>query len=138
MFLRIQVATAVAALGCAAAAGADPGSRPAEPAGTYMVSVVKQKLANQYYLAWQSLYPRHQAVANLEAYVGCESLVPDMGALVGIKVLRVFDERIRISGGQRKVPTRAVRLRVAIAAPSFPQFPVVVDQTFHAVAVNGQ
>ena len=61
-----------------------------------------------------------------------------MGALVGIKVLRVFDERIRIAGGQRKVPTRAVRVRVAIAAPSFPQFPVAVDQTFHAVAVNGQ
>ena len=118
-------------------AQADPGVRPAEPAGKYMTAVVKQKLANEYDLAWQSLYPPHQRVASQEAYVACESLTPPAGPLAAIKVLRTFDERIRIAGASRKVMTRAVRMRVAVAVPEFP-FPIMIDQTFHAVAVAGQ
>ena len=100
-------------------AQANPGVRPAEPAGKYMTAVVKQKLANEYGLAWQSLYPPHQRVASQEAYVGCESLQPAAGALAGIKVLRTFDERIRVAGVQRKLMTRAVRVHVAVALPEF-------------------
>jgi hypothetical protein len=103
-----------------------------------MVSVVKQKLANEYELAWESLYPPHQRVAALGAYVGCESLVPSAGTLVGVKVVRTFDERIRIAGRRGTLKTRAVRVRVTVASPEFTLFPVTVAQTFHAVALRGQ
>lgn len=135
IWLSIGVAAALVA---AATAQATPGVRPAEPAGKYMTGVVKQKLANEYEDAWQSLYPPHQRVATLEAYVGCESLVPPPGTLVAVNVLRTFDERIHVAGVSRRLMTRAVRVRVAVSAPSFPDFPVAVTQTFHAIAVGAQ
>ncbi len=135
IWLSISVA---AALLVAATAQADRGLRPAEPAGKYMADVVKHKLANDYELAWQSLYPPHQRIAPLEAYVGCETLTATAGTLVAIKVLRVFDERIRVAGKRRAVLTRAVRLRVAVDSPVFTLFPVTITQTFHAIAVGGQ
>ena len=136
---RFWISTAVAALAlvAVAAAQADRGVRPAEPAGKYMTGIVKQKLTNEYELAWESLYPRHQRIASLEAYVACECLTPPAGNFVAIKVMRSFNERIRIAGETRKVMTRAVRVRVAVAVPTFP-FPIMIDQTFHAIAVNGQ
>jgi hypothetical protein len=134
IWLSIGVAAALVAAG---AAQADRGVRPAEPAGKYMTGVVKQKLANQYDVAWQSLYPPHQRVASLDAYVACESLTAPAGPLVAIKVMRTFNERIRIAGTSRKVLTRAVRMRVGVAVPEFP-FPIMIDQTFHAIAVAGQ
>jgi hypothetical protein len=133
----ISIAVAGLALAAVGAAQADRGVRPAEPAGKYMTGVVKLKLANEYELAWESLYPRHQRIASLEAYTACESLTPPAGNFVAIKALRTFDERIRIAGEKRKVMTRAVRVRVAVAVPTFP-FPIMIDQTFHAVAVDGQ
>jgi len=133
----ISIAVAALALVAVASAQADRGVRPAEPAGKYMTGVVKDKLSSEYELAWESLYPRHQRIAPLEAYVACESLTPPAGDFVAIKVLRTFDERIRIAGEKRKVMTRAVRVRVAVATATFP-FPVMIDQTFHAIAVNGQ
>jgi hypothetical protein len=133
----ISIAVAGLALAAVGAAQADRGVRPAEPAGKYMTGVVKLKLANEYELAWESLYPRHQRIASLEAYTACESLTPPAGNFVAIKALRTFDERIRIAGEKRKVMTRAVRVRVAVAVPTFP-FPIMIDQTFHAVAIDGQ
>ena len=87
---RFWISTAVAALAliAVAAAQADRGVRPAEPAGKYMTGIVKQKLTNEYELAWESLYPRHQRIASLEAYVACESLTPPAGNFVAIKVMR--------------------------------------------------
>ena len=107
-----SIAVAAVALAAVGAAQADRGVRPAEPAGKYMTGVVKQKLGNEYDLAWQSLYPPHQRIASLDAYVACESLTAPAGPLVAIKVMRTFDERIRIAGTSRKVMTRAVRMRV--------------------------
>jgi hypothetical protein len=120
------------------AARADRGLHPAEPAAAYMTTIVKEKLTNQYELAWQSLYPAHQRVASLEAYVECESLTPPAGALIAIKVVRVFDERIALAGIKRKLMTRAVRVRVVVASPVFTLYPVTITQTFHAIAVRGQ
>jgi hypothetical protein len=139
----VMLAAASGASGAAAqppagVAPADRGNRPAEPAGTYMTTIVKQKLASEYGLAWQSLYPPHQRVATLDAYVGCESLVQRPGTLVAVKVLRVFNERIRVAGEPDKLMTRAVRVRVAIASPAFPLFPVTIVNTFHAIAVDGR
>lgn len=56
---------------------------------------------------------------------------------MAIKVLRVFDERIRVADEPRKLKTRAVRVRVAVASPAFTLFPVMIVQTFHAIAVDG-
>ena len=95
MLAAASGASGAAAQSLAGVAPADRGNWPVEPAGTYMTTIVKQKLASEYGLAWQSLYPPHQRVATLDAYVGCESLVPRPGTLVAVKVLRVFDERIR-------------------------------------------
>jgi len=134
--VMLSAAPGAAALSFAGTAGR--GNLPTEPAGRYMTTVVRQKLASEYELAWQSLYPSHQRVATLEAYVGCESLVPRPGTLVAVKVLRVFDERIRVAGGTRKLKTRAVRVRVAVASSEFPLFPVTIVNTFHAIAVDGR
>lgn len=136
--IGVSIAVAAAALCVAATAQADRGVRPAEPAGKYMKEIVKEKLGNEYELAWESLYLPHQQVATLDAYVGCESLIPRPGTMVGLKVLRVFDERILVAGAQRRQMTRAVRVRVAIASPVFTLFPVTITQTFHAIAVDGQ
>ena len=138
MLAAASGASGAAAQSLAGVAPADRGNRPVEPAGTYMTTIVKQKLASEYGLAWQSLYPSHQRVATLEAYVGCESLVPRPGTLVAVKVLRVFNERIRVAGEPGKLKTRAVRVRVAIASPAFPLFPVTIVNTFHAIAVDGR
>jgi hypothetical protein len=129
---------ALVALGAAGVAQADRRVQPAEPAGEYMSTIVREKLASEYAVAWRSLYPAHQRVASLDAYVGCEGLMPPAGALVGIRVLRVFDERIAVAGVARKVMSRAVRVRVLVASPAFPLFPVAIVQTFHAIAVDRQ
>jgi hypothetical protein len=131
-------APGAAAFSFAGTAEPDGGNLPAEPAGTYMKTIVRQKLASEYDLAWQSLYPHHQLVARLETYVDCESLVPGPLTLVAVKVLRVFDERIRVAGEPRKLKTRAVRVRVAVSSPEFPLFPVTIVKTFHAIAVDGR
>jgi hypothetical protein len=136
--ISVSIALIAAALAVEATAQADRGVRPAEPAGKYMTGIVKLKLANDYGRAWQSLYPRHQRIAPVDAYVACESLVPPAGTLVGLRVLRTFDESIRVAGERHKVKTRAVRVRVAVASPAFPLFPVTVAQTFHAIAVDGR
>lgn len=134
----LSIAVAGVALAAVGAAQADRVVRPAEPAGKYMTGVVEDKLANEYEHVWQSLYAPHQRVASLDAYVACESLTPTAGTLIGIKVLRTFNERIRIAGAQRKLMTRAVRVRVMIASPIYTPFPVAIEQTFHAIAVKGQ
>ena len=136
----LSIAVAGVALAVVGAAQADRGVRPAEPAGKYMAGIVEQKITNQYDLAWQSLYPLHQRVASLDAYVGCESLTPAAGelTLIGIRVLRTFDERIRVAGLQRKLMTRAVTVRVKVVWPIYTLFPVTIEQTFHAIAVKGQ
>ena len=113
-------------------------NRRVEPAGTDMTAIVKQKLASEYGLAWQSLYPPHQRVATLEARCRLREPRTRTGTLVAVKVLRVFNERIRVAGEPGKLKTRAVRVRVAVASPEFPLFPVTIVNTFHAIAVDGQ
>ena len=72
------------------------------------------------------------------AHSSAAFFTPTAGTLIGIKVLRTFDERIRIAGVKRKLMTRAVRVRVMVASPIYTPFPVAIDQTFHAIAVKGQ
>ena len=136
--LRVWMCIAVAgALAAPAVAQSGGGLRPREPAATFMTAIVQEKLANQYDVAWKTLYPPHQRVAPLDAYVACESLTPPAGTLVAVKVVRVFDQRIAVSGATGKLMTRGVRVRVTVLSPAFPLYPVSISQTFHALAVDG-
>jgi hypothetical protein len=136
---RLFCILGVAVAGLAITAGASARLTPRPPeggAGKFMKTVVSQKLASKYDLAWESLYPAHQQVASREAYVGCESLIPSSGNVTSVKAVRVFRQRISVAGQPRKLMTRAVRIRVSVEVPYVP-FPVVIAQTFHALRVHG-
>jgi hypothetical protein len=135
--ISIWIATAMVALGAAGTATAGRGVRPAEPAGSYMVSVVKQKLTSDYATAWKTLYAAHQRVASLDAYVACESLAPDAGTMRSVRALRTYNERIPVAGKGGMTATKAVDVRVTVDSPLV-TFPVVIEQTFHAIKVSGR
>jgi hypothetical protein len=137
---RLGSATAAAAavaLAISGSAGAHADARPHGSAGRFMVKIVREKVEGRYDLAWQRLYPLHQQVASLDAYVACESLVPSPGTLAGVRVLRTFGETIQVAGQPQPIKTRAVRLRIRILSSVWP-VPIAVVQTFHAIAVSGR
>ena len=102
-----------------------------------MVSVVKQKLAADYASAWKTLYRPHQRVATQDAYVACESLTPDAGTMLSVRALRTYKERIPVAGRGGMTRTKAVDVRVTVDSPLV-TFPVVIEQTFHAISMNGR
>src|SRR5215210_56779 len=112
LFCLISIGV-VAGVCLPAAASSGGGVLTADSAGKYMVSVVKEKMNGEYALAWQTLYPPHQHVASLDAYVGCESLIPSAGTLLGVRVVRTSNETIHIAGRRKAIVTRAVRVRVS-------------------------
>jgi hypothetical protein len=130
-------ASAAVLIAVAAVAGSPAAAAPSPGAGRFLTEIVREKIEGDYPQAWESLYPAHQRVASQDAYVGCESLVPTTGTLVGVRATRVYSERIRVAGGSRKVESKAVRVRVSVL-PTAWLMPVVVSQTFHAVAVGGR
>ena len=114
--------------------------RPGEPAGKYMTERSSRTKARERVRARLAVALR-AAITGRESSTptsACESLTPTAGTLIGIKVLRTFNERIRVAGAQRKLMTRAVRVRVMIASPIYTPFPVAIEQTFHTIAVKGQ
>jgi hypothetical protein len=102
-----------------------------------MSSLIRQKATGQYDLAWKSLHPSHQRVAPEKIYVRCENLTVFPGRLIKVSVLRVKDEPVLIAGAKESVASKAVTLRVAVNSPGIPK-PVVVTDTYHAVAVDGR
>ena len=77
---------------------AAPALRPPDHAGLFMVGVIRQKMLGEYEQVWQTLFPRHQRVAEQAEYAGCAELVSAPGTLVGVRALRVYPQRIRIAG----------------------------------------
>jgi hypothetical protein len=110
-------------------------SSPNEQVGKFMAAIAREKLARQFDVAWASLYPPHQLVATREAYVACETLIPWSGSVTAVRIVHVFSERISIAGAPRKLPTKAVSMRVTVVAASLP-IPVVIEHTFHAIRVR--
>ncbi len=100
-----------------------------------MATIAREKLARQFDVAWETLYPPHQLVATREAYVACESLIPWSGKVAAVHIVRVFPERIWIAGAPRKLPTEAVSMRITVVATTLP-IPVVIAQTYHAIRVR--
>jgi hypothetical protein len=129
---------AALALGSSGGASARAPRPHDEGAGSFMRTVVAEKLARRLDLAWDTLYPRHQQVASRTAFVDCENLIPWPGAdSSSVRVLRVFPQRIRVAGEARKVDTTAVRVRATGVASGLP-LPFVVEQTSHVLRVRGQ
>jgi len=125
----------VVAAGCGGGGSTETGA-PEQGAGLFMSSLIREKATGQYDLAWKSLHPRHQEVAPEKVYVRCENLTVFPGHLIKVSVVRVIDEPVRIAGENESVPSKAVTLRVAVNSPGIPR-PVVVRDTYHAVAVDG-
>ena len=107
-----------------------------EQVGNFMATIAREKLARQFDVAWASLYAPHQLVATREAYVACESLIPWSGSVTAVRIVHVFNERISIAGATRKLPTKAVSMRITVVATSTP-IAVVIEHTFHAIRVRG-
>jgi len=127
-------AALLAAAGCggSSSSAGPPGQTP----GLFMSSLIRQKATGQYDLAWKSLHPLHQQVAPEKVYVKCENQTVFPGRLIKIAVVKVKDEPVRIAGERASVASKAVTLRVSVNSPGIPK-PVVVTDTYHAIAVDG-
>ena len=141
----VTALVATAAVLCTASTGCGGGSssatsaassEPVQTAGLFYSSLIREKATGQYELAWKSLHPIHQRVAPEAKYVRCENRTAFPGRLLKISVLRVKDEPVLIAGERETVPSKAVTIRVSVASPGIPR-PVVVTDTYHAIAVNG-
>ena len=127
----LLAAAVTAALVVRFAGGSDG---PGDP-GAFVAQLVREIAANDYAGAWATLYPAHQRIASLDAYVACEQLSPIPGKLTSVNVLGVSDRQVQVAGQPAAVSGKAVRVRLAItdAGPD----PIVLTHTSHAVAVAG-
>jgi hypothetical protein len=132
----IAVLVASALTACGGSSGST-GPEPRQDPGLYMAAVVREKILGDYALAWKSLYPAHKRVAPRREYVACESKAPFPGLLERIRVVKVADEPVRVAGEKRKLPSKAVTVRVTARNPLLER-PAVVEHTFHAIAVAGR
>jgi hypothetical protein len=132
--IAILCAAAVAVAGCGG--GSNDSGAPSQGPGLFMSALVREKATGQYELAWNSLHPLHQKVAPKSVYVHCENLTVFPGHLVKVSVLRVKDEPVQIAGEKESVASKAVTLKVSVNSPGIPK-PVVVKDTYHAIAVDG-
>jgi hypothetical protein len=135
LLIALLAAAILAAAGCGGGRSSKTGT-PEQGAGLFMSSLIREKATGQYDLAWQSLHPMHQEVAPEKVYVRCENLTVFPGHLVKVSVVRVIDEPVVIAGAKESVPSKAVTLKVSVNSPGIPR-PVVVKDTYHAVAVDG-
>jgi hypothetical protein len=146
---RIAIAVLVAALLAPSATAGIPSapklqgsgrahrwSRSDQNAAAFMVTLVRQKLADQNVAAWRTLYPAHQLIASVDAFVACQGSIPSMGTLVSVRAMRVKSEPVRIAGEAAPFSSKAVTVRVAVHIADWPT-PVVVVETMHAIAVDG-
>ena len=135
LVIAILFATILVAGGCGG--GSTGSGAPAQTPGLFMSSLIREKATGQYELAWKSLHPLHQAVAPEKVYIDCENQTVFPGHLIKVSVVRVKDEPVRIAGEQESVASKAVTLKVAVNSPGIPR-PVVVTDTYHAIAVEGR
>jgi hypothetical protein len=132
--IAIVCAAILVVAGCGG--GSTSSGAPSEGPGLFMSSLIRQKATGQYDVAWKSLHPSHQEVAPEKVYIRCENLTVFPGHLTKVSVVQVRNEPVLIAGEQKSVPSKAVTLKVAVNSPGIPK-PVVVRDTYHAVAVDG-
>jgi hypothetical protein len=113
----VGLALAFVAAGVVAAALVTLSRRDAVPRddpAAFVTRIVTLVVADDYGVAWGSLYPPHQLVAPRREYVDCELRSPVGASLRSIDVLRVADRSLRIPGQSTLVDAKAVTLRVHI------------------------
>jgi hypothetical protein len=132
----LGAAASLVVAGCGGSGSGGGSTHPAETPGLFMSSLIREKATGQYDLAWASLHPLHQQVAPQKLYVHCENQTVFPGHLIKVSVVGVKDEPVRIAGESESVSSKAVTLRVAVNSPGIPR-PVVVTDTYHAIAVDG-
>ena len=103
-----------ACLASAAAAGTGTQQRPV----AFLETVVTALVANDYDTAWQSLHPRHQAVADEAEYVSCEQLSPIPGRLESLTPIRSRHKAVAVAGLARRVRGVVVTFRLRLADPA--------------------
>jgi hypothetical protein len=133
--IAILGSIAVVPAGCGGTSAPKSGS-PAQTAGLFMTSLIREKATGEYDLAWKSLHPLHQQVAPRAKYLACENKTVFPGTLRKVSVVRVKDEPVLIAGQDHTVASKAVTIRVSVDSPGIPR-PVVVTDTYHAIAVDG-
>ena len=133
----LAAGAAALALAMAPPAGNAGAATPRETAAHFLTRVVRLIVADDYELAWKSLYPAHQEVAQRSEYVACELQTPIGGRLLSADVLRVAERRRRIPGETARVPVMSVTLRLTIADPSLGTNGVFTH-AFTAVAVGNR
>jgi hypothetical protein len=141
LLVRRIILTAVVCAALAVTAGCGGGSNdaaaPTQTPGLFYTSLIREKATGQYDLAWKSLHPLHQQVAPEKVYVKCENQTVFPGHLIRVSVVGVKDEPVTIAGQSDTVDSKAVTLKVVVDSPGIPK-PVVVKDTYHAVAVDGR
>jgi hypothetical protein len=132
--IAILCAAILVVAGCGG--GSSESGKPDQGPGLFMTSLIREKATGQYDLAWKSLHPLHQEVAPEKVYIRCENLTVFPGRLVKVSVVQVKDEPVLIAGEKDSVASKAVTIKVKVNSPGIPK-PVVVKDTYHAVAVDG-
>lgn len=130
-------AAAALALAMAPQVGEARTAVPRETPAHFLTRVVGRIVADDYELAWKSLYPAHQEVAPRSEYVDCELQTPIGLKLRSVDVLRVAERRRRIPGESVRVPVTSVTLRLVLFDASLQTTGIVTD-AFTAVAVGNR
>ena len=105
---------ACALLACVSSPAAGAGWKLLDPAPTradatsFLATVARQVIANEYGAAWDSLYPAHQLVAPRDEYVACERKSPIPGRLDRIAAVRAWWAPVKVAGQTERV--RGVRV----------------------------
>jgi hypothetical protein len=90
-----------------------------EQPAAFVSRVLRLIVADDYGAAWNDLFTTHKRVAPKREYVACESLTPVGGKVGAIHVVRVVDRVLRVPGQAKRLPGKAVTLRVEMLGPAF-------------------
>jgi hypothetical protein len=132
---RISILIAAGAVAAGAASSSTAATKPT--AASFIKTVVRQIVTNDYEHAWLTLHPAQQQLVPQDDYVRCELQTPVAGRLLWIKTVRVQDARFRVGGVSGLVKGKAVTLRIKLVDDDSGSS-VVVTHTAHAVAVAGR
>lgn len=109
---------------------------PRDDPAAFVSRIVRLIVADDYALAWNTLYSPHQQVAPRREYIACERKTPVGSTLRSIHVIRVADRLVRIPGDPQRVAVKAVTLRITLADTHGTKS--AFSHTFNAVPVGSR
>ena len=128
---------AVAAPSAVAGGSGSADVPPLRSAGPFLLSEVSAKVAGNWGTVWRSLYPRHQRVAPLAAFVRCERETGFPGPMKSLRVIRARAALVRVPGEGRPVPGASVTVAIELGSYG-PRDAIAWTHTFHLAAVHGR